>query len=314
MKSFAIVCTVLSLSMAPAVGQTIGAPQAQQNGREQPITMGRQVSLGSSTAKPTGQTSKSTVPSGELRGILAPIREVSSANRGTGVLGAITPATVATSGLKVNCRVPLTSVGSINVGEATAVITNTSIDIISGSRSVYPNPLLSGLVLRTESGDSASPATRKLTGLALFMAGTLIGEMSESSPDDIIFRTEGSSLEGQIIGNDPTSLLIRQKDGTIARVNAEVITFVRSPRAFLFNILGTSESGAGGSMRTDARSITFQSTGTTNGVSLSSVVKSKDELNEEETLGLGKFGPSLQEEDDMPPLIKPAKRAFPFWP
>lgn len=277
MKKAVLSITALAFSLSPVLGQTVGS-------------------------------TKAIPPSGALRGILAPIRDVP--------VSPTVPSPVAShaSGPTINCRVPLTAVGTINVGAAVAVVTNTSIDVLSEPAAVYSRPLLSGLVLRTESDEPTNAGTRKLTGLAVFMAGSLVAQMRDSTTEDIIFRAHGASIEGQIIGNDATSLLVRQKDGTVLRVNAENITFVRSPRAFLFNILGTVESGPARGMRTDARSITFQPTGTTNGVSLSSVVRSKDEMTEEEdSLGLGKFGPAVPEEDDMPSLTT-RKRPFPFWP
>lgn len=169
----------------------------------------------------------------------------------------------------VYCRVPIQTLGSVELYGSVAIIKGNSIQIQQSyvSYGAAP-PQLQGVVIRLDDPNALGGGRKEVTGLALFTGGNLLSEFGSAGGQDIIFRNEGS-VAGDVLFQDRDSLIVRKKDGQEVRIPLDAITYIRSPRAFLFTLTGrsaeagkssASASAGSGSGRSQVVAISFQST------------------------------------------------------
>ena len=303
MKAYQFLISLFLLANTPAFGQTIP-----------PLAPDRRI--------PERPAANKLLPD---RRPAAPIKLVPSRNSmdpvsvAPGVAPGLAAGNQADEGRSaIRCRVPVTRIGQLQLGDSVAVLTDHSMEVMSALNSIDMPALLRGLVLRAESDDTAGSDSRKMTGLVLFYGGILITELRQSTVADLVFRNEGS-IEGQLIGSDQRFLMIRKSDGSIEKIRYDSIRYIRSPRAFMFTLTGKPVPHArlSAAARTTVQEITFQPTATITGVSLSSVVPHKEDLlDEEDSPQLPKDGLGMhtRDEDEVPNPFNPTRRSFPNWP
>ena len=167
----------------------------------------------------------------------------------------------------INCRLPVHKIGSLQLDDAQAVIEQGSVYIRASYMGPSAEPLLRGRVIRLDDAGTASGAMRKMSGLVLFHSGQMLGQLNEGDGyhsqfgvapipmEEFIFRKTGS-LSGQILSVSGDQMTVCSR-GLVTTIPLDSVSYVRSPRAFLFTISGTPSSDQS---RTQVQDVAFQPT------------------------------------------------------
>lgn len=198
------------------------------------------------------------------------------------------------AGPRVNCQLPITAIGSLQLPDAMIFVQDNKVEVRRTSSLDGHYPLLIGRVIRYDAAANETAGAKSLSGLVLFNGGMQLDALAPSSDNDLVFRSSGS-LTGQVFGCDDENLLLRLRDGQLMKVALDSITYLRSPRAFIFSISGQRPHKVAG---WQAQAISFQATA------------GKSKLGEELVAGQRKDDWGLEEDDDVP---TPPVRGFSRW-
>jgi hypothetical protein len=171
----------------------------------------------------------------------------------------------ATSTPAINCRLKVSRIGTLDLGDAEVVIVNNSVEVRPGPTALDPAPYLRGTVLKVDRSGTASGAGREMSGLVLFQSGDRIAQLNDQDfahadptqppASELIFRKSGS-ISGRITGVRAGALTV-QTAGRSTDVPLDSVAYVRSPRAFVFTISGRPSAD---NTRTRVDSISFRPT------------------------------------------------------
>jgi hypothetical protein len=236
--------------------------------------------------------------------MLQPKQSLAQPRNENAALNLTQPGLDSTNTPAINCRLPVKQIGSIALNDAFATITDNFIEV-QYNNPADPEPLLTGKVIRLDDTGTTFGANRQMSGLVVFQSGQMLGRLLESPAassdnfgtgvaasqsvlpgDEMIFSRDGS-MTGQIVGIDKANLILKDR-AAMRTVSLDAVTYVRSPRAFVFTLSGRPSRD--NMRRTEVQSVAFQPT-------LSSVA-----LNDEVIVGQPAesiFG------DDEPPLGEP---------
>jgi hypothetical protein len=173
---------------------------------------------------------------------------------------------------RINCRLSVHKIGNLQLDDAVTLIENRFITVRWLNTDPKFEPVLKGRLIRLDDAGTAAGKLRKMSGLVLFYAGEMLGRLNESDPihayygyadsgedrlptEDFIFRNDGS-LSGQITGVNADQLVVRTRAGVI-NIDIDSVRYIRSPRAFVFTIVGMPSADLG---RTQVQDVTFQPT------------------------------------------------------
>jgi hypothetical protein len=216
----------------------------------------------------------------------------------------VNAAATSDDGPKVDCRLPIRRIGSLDVGDSDVLIRAGAVEVRARYVDAQAAPLLRGTVVRMDAQGTGDDGNRQMSGLVYFNGGSILWQLGDGATaagtalpaySDQVFREAGTVI-GQIMAISPQGMLVRSREtGQVMRIALDTITYVRSPRAFLFTIYGQTSADM---TRTTVRRVAFQPT-----------ITSAPKLGSEVVVGRPRD--PLDLDDDMPPpSILPAQTRF----
>lgn len=134
---------------------------------------------------------------------------------------------------KLRCDVTVKQIGKLSLEDGILSVRGNSVEVRARSAYEPASLILHGIILQVETNLDTVP--RQVTGLAYFNGGELIKDIDDPEAKDILFRHDGA-LSGKILGISGYDLSVATITGGVAKINTSTVKFVRSPRAFLFQI------------------------------------------------------------------------------
>lgn len=188
------------------------------------------------------------------------------------------PGSKAVSGPTIKCTLTVRRIGPLTLDDAFVTIANQIVEVRSNVEPPGLDPLLKGAVLRLDESGTAFGANRTMSGLVLFRSGQMMDQLSDQEvphadalrtdavhaedqgppppQDELVFAKSGS-VSGRIIDVAGDVLMVRDRAGTVQKMSLKSVTYVRSPRAFVFTISGQPSADQS---RTHVDSISFRPT------------------------------------------------------
>lgn len=224
-------------------------------------------------------------------------------------------------GGSLSCSWPLPGLGNLRLADGQAVLNGREI-VVLDSTSAYgqARTVLSGLVLKAEAQATARQCT--LTGLVYFNAGDYLDRLGDPAAADLLF-TQGGTIRGRIEKLEGDSLVVAGTPGARHAVKLSAVMLVRSPRAFIFTIIGRTGRPVARDepFSAEIESATMKVSSNLATIPAGSVIPrvNSDPL-DGESLDFSKAGDildELEEESDLPRLpfrIRPSMPGFPAKP
>ena len=144
----------------------------------------------------------------------------------------------------ISCVAPISNVSGVVLQDGVLVIQGVNIAVRTSVDANNTYDVLVGKVVRSEVVPDSNNG--QVTVLAVFTGGTLIRQFDDPCQEELVFRNNGA-LTGRIADVNDSSLSVIFKDKTINNISFASVLYVRSPRAFVFNIAlcqpGSTKSG-----------------------------------------------------------------------